>query len=286
MFVEMRLTAKSVVLDLLSASEDGESNARELIAACGLFDLKENSVRVALARLSADGTIEATSRGAYKIGPDAEVIARQVGAWRHVEQRVRRWDGGWVCVHGARLGRAERAAGRRRERALRMLGMREVRAGLEVRPDNLEGGVAGVRARLAALGLGPDAAVFRAESFDDVLDAKARCAWNGRALDLGYKKTRERLERWMERAPRLDLETAARESFLLGGEAIRQIVFDPLLPEPLVDVGARKAFVETAVRYDAVGRRIWRRLHGVALGIAGSSAIALDEREPMGPHVS
>ncbi|MCC7541662.1 MAG: hypothetical protein IT379_35920 [Deltaproteobacteria bacterium] len=66
---------------------------------------------------------------------------------------------------------------------------------------------------------------------------------------------------------------------MLGGEAIRQIVFDPLLPEPLVDAVERRAFVDAAVRYDAFGRRVWRRHFGVALAIAGGSAIPVEERE-------
>ena len=53
---------------------------------------------------------------------------------------------------------------------------------------------------------------------------------------------------------------------LLGGAAIRQIVFDPILPAPLVDPRERRAFVETMCRFDEVGRQIWRRLFGVGLG--------------------
>ena len=41
--------------------------------------------------------------------------------------------------------------------------------------------------------------------------------------------------------------------------AKRQIVFDPLLPPPLVDVGERRAFIETMKTMDREGRRIWKR---------------------------
>jgi phenylacetic acid degradation operon negative regulatory protein len=67
-----------------------------------------------------------------------------------------------------------------------------------------------------------------------------------------------RLERWLANARRLDLDDAARESFLLGDEAIRQIVFDPLLPAPLVDEQARAAFVDAVIRFDAAGQAIWK----------------------------
>ena len=46
---------------------------------------------------------------------------------------------------------------------------------------------------------------------------------------------------------------------MLGGRAIRQIVYDPLLPPPFVDVGERRAFIETMKIMDREGRRIWQR---------------------------
>jgi phenylacetic acid degradation operon negative regulatory protein len=78
------------------------------------------------------------------------------------------------------------------------------------------------------------------------------------------------------RAPALDLETAARESFILGGDAIRQIVYDPLLPPPLVDVEERAAFVAAMLAMDREGRRIWRRFFDAV--DAGAGARVAPER--------
>ena len=61
----------------------------------------------------------------------------------------------------------------------------------------------------------------------------------------------------MAHAHSLEPEVAARESYLLGNDAIRQLVFDPLLPEPLVDVTERRAFTDTVVAFDQAGHRIW-----------------------------
>src|SRR5690606_20761189 len=72
--------------------------------------------------------------------------------------------------------------------------------------------------------------------------------------------TRLKLETWMAEANELDIDVAARECYLLGHEAIRQLVFDPLLPAPLVDVNERHAFTETVQVYDRVGHAIWRKL--------------------------
>jgi phenylacetic acid degradation operon negative regulatory protein len=103
--------------------------------------------------------------------------------------------------------------------------------------------------------------VFRITDLDD---ARARRLWDGAALVQAYRRTREKLDRWIDHEPRLPRDVAARESFLIGSEAIRQILFDPLLPEPLVDASERRALIDAMRRYDVVGRRIWMRLFGLA----------------------
>jgi len=46
---------------------------------------------------------------------------------------------------------------------------------------------------------------------------------------------------------------------MLGGDAIRRVVLDPLLPAPIVDMEARRAMVEITRRYDVAGRALWKR---------------------------
>lgn len=256
----MAINPRNLILKLLLGAEGAPLSARDAVASCELFGIRENSVRVALVRLSAEGMIEAESRGTYRIGPGAAELARDVGAWRRVESRVRNWSGGWVAVLTGALGRSDRAGLRRRDRALQMLGFRELESGLFVRPDNLTGGIVEVRGRLVKLGLDGDAAVFTVFDLDAERDSRARGLWKGEALTKSYVQMRQRLEKWLSRADRLDLEVAARESFLLGGDAIRQLVFDPLLPDPLADVNERRAFVETVIEFDRAGHEIWRRL--------------------------
>jgi phenylacetic acid degradation operon negative regulatory protein len=252
-------TAKSVILELLVAAGGAPLPARLAVVACALFDLSENNVRVALVRLSSAGLIESDGRATYRLAASAVDLAREVGGWHTVEERARAWKGGYVAVHTGALGRTDRGALRRRTRALSMLGFAELERGLHVRPDNLQGGAAGVRVRLYGLGLERDASIFVASTFEPSLEARARGLWDGEALSLSYNKTRTELERWLLRAQHLEPDVAARESFLLGGRAIRQIVYDPLLPPPFVDVDERRAFVDTMKRMDREGRRIWRR---------------------------
>jgi len=256
----VQIKARNLILNTLLASGDSGQSVREAIASCGLFGIRENSVRVALVRLAADGLIESTGRGRYRLGPRALALARDVSAWRTAESRVRDWDGGWIAAYVGALGRSNRAELRSRNRALDLLGLRELEPGLHVRPDNLSGGVASVRTRLRGLGLEDGAAVFVATGFDSERDSRARRLWNGKALTATYRRTRRTLERWLARADLLQPEMAAREAFLLGNEAIRLLVFDPLLPAPLVDVEERRALAAAVRRHDEAGRALWRRL--------------------------
>lgn len=267
---------RHLILKFLLGAEGAAMSAREAVAACSLFGIRENSVRVALVRLAAAGMIEAAGRGAYRLGPNAAELADDVSTWRTAESRVRAWSGAWIVVHCGALGRSDRSALGRRDRALQLLGFRELDREFFVRPDNLVGGVAAVRERLHKLGLDPAAAVFLAAEFDALRDARARALWDGRALTASYRQTRQKLEKWLQRAPGLEAEVAARESFLIGSGAIRQLVFDPLLPDPLVDTAERRAFVETLLRYDAAGHVIWRhlRLIPAAGDVAARPALA------------
>ena len=249
---------RQLVLRLLLGAGGTPLTARDAVRACALFGIPANGVRVALARLAAASLVEPVERGAYRLGPGASTLAADVAAWRDANARLRDWDGDWIAVHVGALGRSNRVALRTRGRALGLLGLREFDRGLHLRPENLAGGVAAVRDRLMRLGLERDAAVFRAGGFDAGHERRARALWDGKALERGYRATRARLERWLANAPRLDLDTAARESFLLGDEAIRRLVFDPLLPRPLVDEQERAAFVDAVTRFDAAGQAIWK----------------------------
>jgi phenylacetic acid degradation operon negative regulatory protein len=255
----MKVNPKNLILDLMLAVGEKPLSARDAILACSLFNISENSLRVTLARLSAAGLIAGAGRGAYRLGPAAIDLAGDVSTWRTVETRLRPWHGGYIVVHSAALGRCDRVALRRRERALQMLGFRQFERGLYIRPDNIERDVDAVRQRLYKLGLDREAAVFLAAGFDPLREAGIRRLWDGNALTHTYRLLRLQLEEWLAGANRLALDAAARESFFLGGNAIRQLIFDPLLPEPFVDAGERHAFIQAVHRFDEAGRSIWNR---------------------------
>lgn len=252
------LKPKNLILNLLLAA-DGPLTSREAVGSCGLFGIRENSARVTLVRLAAAGLVEAAGRGSYRLGPQAVSLANDLSRWRSLEQRVREWDGGWLMVSTGALGRSDRVALRARERALALNGFRPLDASLHVRPDNLAGHAQSVRDRLHALGLEPGVPVFVARDLDASLEQQARALWDGAALTASYRRTRQRLQAWTARSHELDLDVAARECYLLGHEAIRQIVFDPLLPAPLVDEQERHAFIAAVQEFDRLGHGIWQR---------------------------
>lgn len=256
----MTPTPKSLILNLLLAADGAPLSASDAVNSAQLFGVRENSVRVALVRLNAAGLIESAGRGAYRLGPQATTVAADVASWRHAEQRVCEWTGAWLMVSTAGLGRSDRSALRGRERALALAGFQSLDEGLHVRPDNLVGHAQAARSRLQQLGLEAEAPVFVATELDADLDRRARGLWSSAKLNQAYERTRNKLESWMASADRLDTETAARESYVLGNEAIRQMVFDPMLPAPLVDVEARRACVQAVMAFDAAGHRIWQQL--------------------------
>jgi phenylacetic acid degradation operon negative regulatory protein len=251
-------TPKSLILDLLSSVRGQPMPVRALIGAGEVFGISGESIRVALVRLCSQGTLEHNERGQYRIAAAAAPVQAHVAGWVRTEERVVPWRGGWIGVHTAGLPRGDRAAARRRGRALQFLGFRELAADLHVRPDNLKGGVDAVRDELLALGLEPAALVCGLSQLDAETETRARRLWDGDALQRDYRACRAALARSAAKLERLEPRAAMAESFVLGGEAIRRLALDPLLPEPIVPAAERAALVEDMRAYDRLGRTCWR----------------------------
>ena len=269
------MESRTLILHLLLGARagsgvdgDAESSAlsvRELLGACALFGHAPSTVRVVLARAAATGWLIAPRRGAYALGPLARPLADEADRWRRMaaqlEDGLDDWHGDWIAVHAGAVPRSDRAALQRRERALTLLGLAEFERGLHLRPANLVGGADALRSRLQALmPAGANAGtVFRLDTLSAADAERARTLWDTARLDAAYRATTAELGAWLDAAHALPLERAARESFELGHRAIRQLVFDPWLPAPLVDVAARQRFVAAVSRHDAAGRDIWQR---------------------------
>lgn len=252
-------TPRQLLLKLLGSRADEELDVTAAIRAGALFNISENNTRVALTRLQAAGFLETVARGAYRLGVNGQALANEVGVWRTVEQTLCHWEGGWVAVLTSPLKRSDKKAIRTRERAFAMLGIQELENGLFVRPDNFIDAVPSIRERLHRFGLESQAPVFLAMHFDQTRDRKARLLWDTGNIEQTYQNNIHALERSLSRLNQLSLADSARETYILGDQAIRCLVFDPLLPSPLVNESKRRALRELMQTYDKIGHEIWKQ---------------------------
>lgn len=251
------IAPQSLVLELLLADGNQALPVPHLLAAAELFGISANHIRVTLARLVAKHMVEPARRGHYRLGPASRNLAADVARWRDASRRLRPWDGTWVLAYASGPQPADKTAQQQHVRALQLLGFSAWGTSAHIRPDNLEASTEALRERLFSVGLAPNTSVFRADAFSGSDSETLRRLWDGAALNHGYASSAVQLQQWMEAAPHMPLAQAARESLVLGGAAIRQLIFDPLLPEPLVDAELRASFIDAAIGFDQFGRTIW-----------------------------
>jgi len=252
-----RPTPKSLTLDLLSSLRGGSLPVAALVAAAELFGIRENALRVAIARLLAAGRIARDERGRYRLGAAAEAVDRHVLGARRAEERTQAWQGGWWMLHAGKLSGARPLERRRRAQALRLLGFAALAPRIALRPDNLRTSLSELRGELHALGLEADALLVRAGEIDPDADARARRLWRRASLESAYRRMLAELAASEARLGSLPEPAAMVESFLVGGRAIRQLALDPLLPEPLAPEARRRELARAVRRFDRAGRRAW-----------------------------
>jgi phenylacetic acid degradation operon negative regulatory protein len=264
----MDLTARTLTMDLLSTVPNGSMPVRALVEAGELFGFAENNVRVSLSKLYAEGRVSRDDRGSYRLSEGTKRVSRELRRWRKLEERQCAWRGDWIAIHCPRLGRGRPR--RRRERSLSVLGFLPLEAGLYLRPDNLRGGVDAVRERFFAIAsLGDEdggVLVYGLRDLDPEADLKARNLWGSEALTRSYRSRERQLQTSRRRLPGLSEGDAMVESFLVGGDAVRGLMLDPLLPAEIMDVEPRRALVEATLEYDELGRGYWAPFlgrHGV-----------------------
>jgi phenylacetic acid degradation operon negative regulatory protein len=250
------VTPRSVVLNLVRVAPQHALPVSTLVRISELFGLSANALRVAVARLVADGLLESDERGSYRLGPSAASVHEHVEDWRRGEGRTRPWKGEWLAV--ALGAKVERGVRRGSLHALGRFGFREGLPGLWLRPDNLAQTFPDVVERLRGLGLEPGAEPFRAHDFEERAAQRFHALWPVRALQQGYERASRDLERSLRQLDGMPRDRALVQSYLVGGEAIRVLATDPLLPEAIMPATARRDLTERMLRYDAVGHRLWR----------------------------
>jgi phenylacetic acid degradation operon negative regulatory protein len=186
------------------------------------------------------------------------VLSETARRWVSAEQRIGPWDGRWLVVHTAHLGRRDKRALSARERALTLVGFAALYPGFWCRPANYRETPAETRSRLLQLGLESEAILLRGDSL--LGESKPlEELWPRDNLELRYATLSKAMQDSMHGSAARDSNLLARETFLLGEAVIRQINSDPLLPDSMIDVQARRKMHETMVAYDAFGRGAWAR---------------------------
>lgn len=253
-----KINARGLILDLLFADPAAVMSTRHFLLAAGLFAISDNSTRVALTRLSAEGLIESVGRGQYQLTEDAREISQPVANRAQGLNPTCDWNGNYLAVHTGALGRVDRSALSRRERTLRLNGFRELESDLFIRPDNLAEDFTVTEARLFNGGLDSHVPIFIISQFNEASSKRIAALWDSRALNQRYQKTSQHIQQWLSHYEQLDLDIATRESLTIGRQAIPLLMTDPLLPAPFVDIQLRDQFTTDVQTLDKVGHQLWQ----------------------------
>ncbi|MFN3607628.1 MAG: hypothetical protein ACK4Y9_01065 [Hyphomonas sp.] len=258
------LTAKALILSLISSTDADRQMIGSLIHAGALFGIEPATVRVAATRLLKEGLLESPERGIYVPGPKSKALTRRVQQWRDVADKVVAWNGDWLVAMTHHLGRRDRPQLRTRERALALFGYQEAAAGLWVRPANLARPISDHRQDLIDIGADETIPVLRISEMAAPDMQGWPGFWSAQLLEQSYRAAISSMTESLERIASLSAADAARETLLIGQAAIRAINFDPLLPPEL---GHQSLFLEmvAAMRaYNEAGIECWRAYQAAA----------------------
>lgn len=259
------MTAKKLVLSLLSVAEHEQQAVTNLIAAGTLFDIEPAAMRMALTRLVKDGFLTTVDRGVYAMGPEGQSLHAQVSAWTTVQDRTRPWTGDWIVVQVDHLGRTNKTRLRARERALRLLGLSQSDSGLWVRPNNLNASLNDARDTLVNLGLDEGALIVvasevalpRGETWTDL--------WSVKELEKAYTAAADAMAQSSGSIGTLAKSEAAKETLLIGQSVIRLITFDPLLPSEMINRLDFDRVVNHMREYNELGIQCWKAYYGATI---------------------
>ena len=254
---ESPLSARQTILQIFDARPGALVSAAELARVAAVLDIAGPAVRVALRRLVAEGALISPERGLYAAGRRREALQRLWSDWRRVENRLAPWTGRWRVIFTDQVRKANSSAHRAHERALHVGGYSPVDEMAWARTDNLVIAHEDQIEELRDAGLDPSCGAALCE-LDAVATKRFVRACRPDDLTENYKRAAAELieeERRLCDAPRAE---AMRAAFHVGRGAIRMVVFDPLLPDKLIDTEARAAFFAAARSYVEKGYCAWR----------------------------
>lgn len=251
-------SARKLLLSLVTEAAEPLSS-QTLVRIGSLFGISANNVRVSLNRLVNEELLQLSDRGVYVLGPSAGSFAEAQERWRYLETEVVPWQGTWLALYVAHLGRRDRKQLRKRERATRFWGFKEWQPGLLVRPENLIQPAELLRQNLGKLGLEAEAVLISGSTLLQKQSPDS-ALWEVNELNVRYRALTDEMLSWLEGYQSLPLKQAALECFLVGDRVLRAIAFDPRLPDQMVDTLARSQMIDTMKTYDDIGNEIWHKL--------------------------
>lgn len=251
--------ARELILDLFATRGAKIHSLATLCRAGAALGLRDIAIRAALARLTREALLVSAGRGRYASPPQPDPLRARIAGWRGVlSRRTRAWSGAWSLAITGAQERRDRTQWRRVQRALALEGFRQPRPDTFVRPDNLCGGTTGIRERLRELGAPASLLVGRLSELDPDQGSEWRALWNAPQLSRYYANLTRRIAASTRRVRGRSDARAAAQSLLLGREAVRAILRDPLLPPELAPDAALRALITAMRAYDDVGKAVWQ----------------------------
>jgi len=251
------MSARGLVLSLLSSVGAEQQPVARLVHAGALFDIEPSTMRVAITRLQQNGLLESRERGVYQAGPKAKALTRRVQQWQDVTSKTRDWTGDWLVALTHHLGRTDRKQVRARERALALSGYRAVDGAIWVRPANLAREIDAHRRDLIEIGADDQILVLQASSSAPDRQQDWAGLWSVNDLERTYREAISTMSASLAGLDKLTPDQAARETLLIGQAVIRSINFDPLLPPELANAALFEEMVDAMKTYNEHGRRCW-----------------------------
>lgn len=205
-----RMTARSVVLSVLLGAHPAWASAAELVRLTSDFDIKEQTLRVALTRMVSAGDLVRSADG-YRLAD--RLLARQRRQDAAIDPKTRPWHGDWVTVVITTVGADARTRADLRNDLLQNR-FAELREGVWLRPANLAGDLpAEVTANARVL-----------TSRDDDPAGLAAALWD--------------LPAWITTARQLLDEIGSAPDvpgrFVAAAAIVRHLLADPVLPAELL----------------------------------------------------
>lgn len=250
--------AKKFLLKLLSVVDQGTLDITLAIKAGSVFDITPNNIRVAINRLHGSELIEPISRGVYQLSSKGKILRDEVSSWHKAEDLTNHWDNSWLAVLTSKIDKSNRTNLRNTNRAFALIGMKELYPDLYIRPNNINLKIDGIRNKLLSLGADANIVMFQAIAFENFDISSAKDLWNTYEIDKSYTVQTQILNESLSKLKELPLKKAAQETYILGDSAITKIIFDPLLPPPLISAQSRIEFRKTLIEYDKIGHEIWK----------------------------